>query len=153
VRLAKVLVVWNLLSIILAAAEPDPFIGKWMLNWARSQSTQPQPKSVVRSYRPSGNGVRVQEKWVDADGKKLSLDYVAGYDGQEYPVGTAKGASVAFTRSDRFTVQGVSKKDGKVAYTFKRWVSRDGKTLTVEMTKPDLAGKPATELLVYDRVK
>jgi hypothetical protein len=152
-RLAKVLVVLNLFSIILGGAEPDPFIGKWMLNWAKSLSTHLRPRMVVRSYQQSGKGVRVQEKWVDANGKKTSLDYVASYDGHDYPVRSVKGETVAFTRTDTYTVQGVSKKDDKVEYTFRRLVSPDGKTLTVEMTTTDSAGKPATELLVYDKMK
>ena len=60
-RLASVLVALNLLSIILIGADTDPFIGKWMLNCEKSQSTQPRPKSVIRSYQQSGNGVRVQK--------------------------------------------------------------------------------------------
>ncbi len=152
-RLAKVLVALNLLSIILMGADPDPFVGKWILNWEKSRSTQPRPKSVIRRYQQSGNGVRVQEAWVDASGKKANLDYVAGYDGHDYPVRSTKGETVAFTRPNRYTVQGVSKKDGKVKYTFKRLVSPDGKLLTVEMTLADSAGKPTTELLVYDKMK
>lgn len=152
-RLAKVLVVLNLFSIILGGAEPDPFIGKWILNWARSQSTHLRPRSVIRRYRQSENGVRVQETWVAANGKKTSLDYVANYDGHDYPVRSAKGETVAFTRPNTYTVQGVSKMDGKVKYTFRRLVSPDGKTLTVEMTTTDSVGKPATELLVYDKMK
>jgi hypothetical protein len=152
VRLAKVFVSLSLLSMMLFGAEDDPFLAKWRLNWEKSHSSQPQPKSVTRSYRKSGNGVRVQETWVDASGKKNSLDYVASYDGHDYPVRTAKSDTVAFTRSDRNTVEGVSKKDGKVAYTFKRRVSPDGRTLTVELTTTDPAGKATTEVLVYDKV-
>jgi hypothetical protein len=47
---------------------------------------------------------------------------------------------------------GTSKTLGKVAYTFKRIVSEDGKTLTIHLTNPD-AGETATRVLVYDRVK
>ena len=152
-RVARAFVALNLFSSVLMAAEPDPFLGKWMLNWEKSQSTQPRPKTVTRRYQKSGNGVKVQETWVDAEGKKVSIKYVASYDGQDYPVPTTKGMTVAFTRADPYTVQGVSKKDGRVQYTFRRLVSPDGKTLRVEMTRTDPAGKPTIEVLAYDKIK
>ena len=152
-RLARVLTLLSALPIAVYGADSDPFLGKWKLNWLKSHSSQQQPKSAIRRYQKSGTGVRVQETWVDGAGKKMNLDYVAGYDGHEYPLRTTKGATVAFTRPDKFTVQGVSKRDGKLASTFKRTVSPDGKTLTVELTTTAADGKPATEALVYDRMK
>jgi hypothetical protein len=153
VRLFKLVLAFALLAIVLFGAEPDPFIGKWKLNWAKSHSSQPRPKSVVRSYQRSGKGVRVQETWVYGDGKQEKVDYTANYDGHDYPVGAAKGKTVAFTRLDLYSVEGVSKSDGKTEYTFKRSVSKDGNTLTVEMTKADSAGKMSTEVLVYDKME
>jgi hypothetical protein len=150
---ANLIVSLTLLSTFLLGAEPDPFIGKWKLNWEKCQSPQPRPKSVIRTYRASGDGVRVQENWIHSDGKKQRLDYKANYDGNSYAVNKTVDNTVAFTRSDPYTVEGASKASGKTAYTFKRYVSRDRKTLTIEMTKLDPAGKPSTEVLVYDRVK
>ncbi len=152
-RRAGLVVFLSLLSTSLVGAEPDPFIGKWKLNWEKSQSPQARPKSVVRTYRASGGGVRVQENWIHSDGKKQKLDYTAAYDGNNYSINSAKDQTVAFTRPDPYTVEGASKAGGKTAYTFKRYVSKDGKTLTIEMTRLDPAGKPSTEVLVYDRVK
>jgi hypothetical protein len=107
----------------------------------------------VRRYRQSGTGVRVQETWVDADGTKRRIDYVAGYDGREYPVRTRTGATVSFKRPDLFTVEGVSKTNGKIELTFKRFISQDRKTLTVALTRLDEKGVPSTETLVYEKVK
>jgi len=153
VRTARMLVSLTALSLIAFGADRDPFFGKWKLNWEKSQSTQPRPKSAIRSYHPSGSGVRVRESWVNADGKKNLLDYIARYDGQDYPVPTRTGATVAFKRADLYTVEGVSKTLGKIEYTFKRFISKDGKTLTVALTRVDPSGAPATEMLVYDKVR
>jgi hypothetical protein len=142
-----------LLPIFLFGGEPDPFVGKWKLNWERSHSSQPQPKSVVRMYQLVKNGVRVREAWVQSDGKQTKVDYTANYDGQDYPIPSQKGATVAFKRTDPNTVEGVSKSNGKTNYTFKRYVSDSGKTLTLEMMRVDSAGKPSTEVLVYDKVR
>jgi hypothetical protein len=133
-------------------ADPDPFIGRWKLNWDKSHSSDAKPKSAVRNYKKSGNGVRVSELWVDQDGKRIKLDYVAAYDGKDYPVRTASDNTVSFTRPDAHTVVGSSKTKGNLAYTFKRVVSEDAKTLTIHLTKPSGDGTP-TQVLVYDRVK
>ena len=152
-RPVGILVSLTVLSTLVLAAGPDPFFGKWKLNWEKSHSSQPRPKTAIRSYHPSGSGVRVRETWVDASGKKNLLDYVATYDGQDYPIRTRTGGTVAFKRADLYTVEGVSKTAGKTDYTFKRYISKDGKTLTVSLTRVDPNGTPSTEMLVYDKVK
>jgi hypothetical protein len=133
-------------------ADPDPFLGKWKLNWSKSQSAEQAPKSAVRKYAKSGRGVHVSEDWVELDGKHMKLDYVADYDGKDYPVRTGQGVTVAFRHTDPFTVEGVSKTDGKVNYTFRRIVSPDRKTLTIEMSKTDKEGKNSPVVLVYERM-
>ena len=65
---------------------------------------------------------------------------------------TSKGDTISFTRPDNFTVVGVSKTGGKVAATFRRSVSPDRKTLTIEITRADGSGKSETEVLVYERM-
>src|SRR5262245_50678015 len=113
----------------LLAADPDPFLGKWKLNWDKSRSPGPKPKDAIRTYKSSGSGVRVSEVQVDQSGKRSKVDYVAAYDGKEYPVPTNKDMTVAFTRPDPHIVVGSAKMNGKVTYTFRRIVSPDGKTL------------------------
>jgi hypothetical protein len=131
-----------------SGADADPFVGKWKLNWSKSRSSGQAPRRAVRKYAKSGDGVRVSEDWVDLAGKHTRLDYIAAYDGKDYPVRTKKGMTVAFTHRDPLTVEGVSKTDGKVDYTFKRMVSPDRKTLTIEMVKT--GADPI--VLVYDRM-
>jgi hypothetical protein len=145
-----------LLSVVIVAAafggDADPFLGKWRLNWGKSHSTGPAPKRAIRKYTKSGDGVRVSEDWIDLDGKRTRLDYVANYDGKDYPVPTSKGVTIAFHHTDPLTVEGVSKTDGKVNYTFRRMVSQDRKTLTIEMSRADAEGKTSTVVLVYEKM-
>ena len=152
-RPCRSLICLSLFAALLMGADADPVIGKWKLNWGRSQSAQPAPKSVIRRYQKSKLGVRVSEVWVEATGGRANLDYTANYDGKDYSVGSRKGGTVAFTRREGNIAEGVSKLNGKVMYAFKRIVSKDGKTLTIEMAKSDPAGKPFTEVLVYDRMR
>ena len=151
-RLVRVLC-WSMIAALpLIAADHDPFLGKWKLDWANSHSPDPAPKSAIRIYTKSGAGVKVSEDWIGADGNHTRLEYTANYDGRDYPVPTRKGATVAFQRTGPFRVEGVSKADGKVEYTFKRTVSQDGRTLTIETSRIGPGGKPATEVLVYRKM-
>jgi hypothetical protein len=150
VRLAEVFVSLSLLSITLFGADADPFVGTWKLHWEKSHSAQPRPKRAVRRYQQSGDGVRVHETWEYSDGKQETVDYTAKYDGNEYPVPTKEGVTVAFTRPDRYTVTGVTRSNGKTEFTCKRHVSKDGNTLTIEKYS---VGESTTEVLVYDRMK
>lgn len=89
---------------------------------------------------------------MNGNGKQQKTEYTGKYDGRDYPVRHQKGKTVEFTRPDPYTVEGMTKTDGKTDYTFRRYVSKDGKTLTIELTTLDSAGKPSTEVLVYDKL-
>jgi hypothetical protein len=147
-RLGRLFLLLMAIAAPVAGADADPFLGKWKLNWSKSRSSEQAPKRAIRKYAKSGDGVRVSEDWVDIAGKHLRLNYIAAYDGEDYPVRTKRRVTVAFTHRDPFTIEGVSKTDGKVDYTFKRMVSQDLKTLTVELVK---VGADPT-VLVYDRM-
>jgi hypothetical protein len=151
-RIIRLFLVPAVIATAAFAADADPFLGKWKLNWGKSRSSEPAPKSAVRKYTKHGEGVRVSEDWVEVGGKHMKLDYIAAYDGKDYPVASSKGATVAFTHTDPFTVEGVSKVNGKVSYTFKRVVSPDRKTLTIEMAKNDAEGKASPIVLVYEKM-
>jgi len=150
--LIRFLVLSTLLVSVGFAADSDPFLGKWKLNWSKSHSSDAAPKRAIRKYTKSGEGVRVSEDWVGPDGKHLKLDYIANYDGKEYPVRTNKTETVSFRHTDPFIVEGASKVDGKVRYLFKRIVSQDRKTLTIEMSTPDAQAKEPSIVLVYERM-
>ena len=80
-----------LLSISLFGATPDPFIGKWKLNWEKSHSSHPRPKSVIRSYRQSGSGVRVQETWASRSKcSAVSLGFIVFSLRREWSAGGAE---------------------------------------------------------------
>jgi hypothetical protein len=151
-RIARILFLSTFVAAVLLGADADPFLGSWKLNWGKSHASGPAPKSAIRKYTKSGTGVRVREEWIGLDGNRIRVDYKANYDGKEYPIRTNQGGTVAFTRPEPLTVVGVSKAGGKVANTFRRIVSKDGKTLTIELTANDASGKPSTDVLVYERM-
>jgi hypothetical protein len=150
---ARILLSLHLLSVLAAGADTDHVLGKWKLNWERSHSSAQAPKSVIRTYATAADGVRVSEDWIDADGKVNKQDYTAKYDGKEYAIAYPIGGSVVFTRHNAYVAEGLSKANNLLAYTFKRMVSKDRKTLIIEMRRKDPAGKKSKEVLVYDRIE
>ena len=56
------------------------------------------------------------------------MEFTATYDGKEYPYkGSPLWDTIALTRVDAQTVSFTQKKDGKIALTGTRVVSKDGK--------------------------
>jgi hypothetical protein len=141
-----------LLSGLLLGANTDPVIGRWKLNWGKSQSEGAAPKSVIRTYAKSRDGFRVSEVWKDPDNTTKFI-YTAKYDGQEYPISHEGGGTITFTRRDANVAEGVSKTEENGTSTFRQTVSQDGKTLTIETTRTDSSGKERKNMLVYDKLK
>ena len=142
-----------LLSGILLGANTDPVIGRWKLNWEKSQSEGAAPKSVIRRYAKFRDGFRVSEAWRGQDGYIAKFIYTAKYDGQEYPISHEGGGTITFTRHDANVAEGVAKTKENGTYTFKRTVSPDGRTLIIETTRTDSSGKERKNVLVYEKMK
>lgn len=121
---------------ILRAQTPDPRIGTWTLNTARSSfSPGPAPRSITLKVVPSGEGETVTAEIVVADGRQIVSQYTANYDGKDYPLtGSPTADTVSLKRIDVRTTERVDKKDGTVVQTIRRVVSADGKTMNTTAT-------------------
>ena len=134
------------------AQEPDPFIGKWTVNIAKSKfEPDPPPKSWNRSIDDRGNDVMVvTNESVNAQGNQLYQQMAFKPDGLEYPIAT-KGAPVILTialkRLDRLNVEYTLKAEGKVIQSVRGVMSKDGKTYTetVKGTRPHKASPSPTQ--------
>jgi hypothetical protein len=149
-RLVKISLLTVLLSGLLVGANTDPVIGRWKLNWEKSQSEGAAPKSVVRTYAKSRDGYKVSEVWRDQDGNTEKFEYTAKFDGQEYRISSEGGGTIMFTRHAASVARGVSKNGTR---TFKQTVSQDGKTLILETMRTDSSGKERKDVLVYEKIK
>src|ERR1700739_2744626 len=98
-----------LLSGLLVGANTDPVIGRWKLNWDKSQSEGAAPKSVIRTIAKSRDGYRVSEVWRNQDGNTEKFVYTAKYDGQEFRISSEGGGAIMFTRHDANLARGMSK--------------------------------------------
>lgn len=143
----------GVVSIGVAAQTPDPFVGTWTLNVAKSTTTFKSGTTVVESV---GDGIRTTADMVRADGTTDHFTWTARYDGHDtsvigaspYGFGTH---AIALTRIDSHTAKIVTKLDGKVTVTQTLVVSIDGKTRTIHTTGTDDKGQPVDTMAFYEK--
>jgi hypothetical protein len=111
---------------------PDPFSGTWVLNPDRSRLSTPPPKQWTQTISVEGNRIRLREEIVSAEGLPTVVTVAASLDGYEHPVGGSQVAdTIAYRRTDGYTIRGMGKKAGAVSLDETVTVSSDGLTLTV----------------------
>ena len=140
------------LAVGLYAAE-NPFAGTWKLNAAKS-------KLAGSGIGPSG-GVRVESEGTtykasvdttNEKGQPVKFDYEATLDGKPSKVtGSATIDELSLKRVNDHTIDATGKKGGKVVYTDKRTVSKDGKTYTISRTGTSPDGKKYHSTIVFDK--
>lgn len=134
-----------------AGAAPDPVIGSWKLNTAKSTGAA-VPRSETRSYAASADGLTLSYKRVGADSKQISVQVTYKYDGRDYPItGSPDFDSLSARRVGVNTVESTQKLKGKIVGTTTRTLSKDKKTLTLLTRRADAKGQRTTTTLVYDR--
>jgi len=134
-------------------AQTDPIIGTWKLNLAKSKyNPGPPPKSQTLTYEAVGQGVKVTNKIMGAEGKPIDIQFTANYDGKDYPVtGNPDWDTIAFKRIDAYKVEVTRKKAGKVVSTNTRVVSNDGKTMTITEKGVNAKGENFSNTLVFEK--
>jgi hypothetical protein len=138
---------------ISVAAAPDPVIGTWQLNAAKSTFTAgPAVKSQTRTYSQSGQSITVVLKSVGADGKESTTQTTYQFDGKDHPVtGNPDYDSLMAKQVDANTAEFVLKRGGKAVGTTDRVVSKDGKTLTAKSKLTAANGQKSESVLVFDK--
>jgi hypothetical protein len=140
-------------AVALAAAPADPVLGTWKLNLAKSTfSPGPAPKSQVRTYTQTAEGIALAWTAVGADGKESVVKVTFKADGQDYPVtGSPDFDAIALKRVDAFTVESTQKKGGKTVGTTVRTVSKDGEVLTLASKGTSANGVAFANTAVFDK--
>lgn len=140
--------------ISLSAQASDPLAGTWELNLAKSKfSPGPPPKSQTRTYEVTGQQEKMTAKGNDAEGKPTALHFtVATTDGKDYPyTGWPAMDTISLTPVDTLTMTWTGKREGKVALTGTRVISKDGKMMTISAKGTDPKGQPVENILVFDK--
>ncbi len=138
---------------IALAGDANPVIGTWQLDAAKSTfKPGPAPKSDMRTYEETSNGIKMTWKSVGADGKEIVAESTFKTDGKDYPVtGATNFDALSLKQVDSHTVHSVQKKGGKVIGESTRTVSADGKTLTLKSKGTSATGGSYDNVMVYDR--
>ena len=98
----------------LESSQRDPELGTWVLYPAKSTyDPGPALKSQRRTVEEAGDGQRLRNETVTADGMHALVGYTAKFDGKDYPVtGSPYGDTVVLERLDSHTVKATVKKGG-----------------------------------------
>ena len=152
-RKTVVIVILGAAVAALSAQNPDPRIGKWTLNVAKSKyDPGPAPKSQTLTVEQAGQGEKVTAEFVEPDGTRRTQQYSANYDGKDNPLtGSSIADTVSLKRVDTQTTERTDKKGGKVVQTLRRVVSKDGKTMTVTIKGTNVKGQAVNNVVVFEK--
>ena len=143
------------LPVALGAQAPDPWMGTWKLNIAKSTySPGPPPMTpIVSSWESLGGGqFKQSQDGVDAKGQKVHNEVVLRFDGADYPfTGTLQPTTRSYKRIDARSFEYVVKVNGKVTSTNLVVVAPDGKTRTITQTGVNAQGQPIKNVMLWEK--
>jgi hypothetical protein len=140
-------------SLASAAGAPDPIVGTWSLNVAKSKfSPGHELKSQTRTYSETADGVSLKVNGVGADGSAITQQATFKYDGKSYPMtGAADYDALSLKRVNGSTVNSTMLKSGQPVGTTVRTTSMHGKVMTLASKVKDASGKSYEMTLVFDK--
>jgi hypothetical protein len=157
-RFLKMLVVGTIIAVgcggVAGAADsPDPVVGTWALNLAKSKfPSGAAPQSQTRVYAQSADGTSLSVTGVSADGTAMSQKSTFKYDGKDYSFsGSQDYDSLSLKRVNGSTVNSTMKLGGKTIGTTVRSISDHGKKLTLTTNAKSAKGKKYHQVAVFDR--
>ena len=134
------------------AAPMSPQMGTWKLNEAKSKIPAGMGKNTTVVYAEKKDKITVTVDGVDKDGKPTHSVWVGKFDGKAYPVkGNLPYNSVAYKMVNDRTNDITTMKDGKMVWSGKIEVAKDGKSRTVTTNSTDDKGKKVKGKYVYDK--
>jgi hypothetical protein len=142
-----------LLPVVIQAQTPDPVVGTWQLNVAKSKyDPGPAPKSQMRTYTQTAEGTKVVIKGESPSGAALASESTFTYDGKPHAViGLADYDAIAVKRINQYATETDLILKGKVIGKLQRVESKDGKTLTVTVNMTTANGASEHDVAIYDR--
>ena len=172
-RIATLGITVTLFGIDLTAQNPDPIIGAWVLNVARSRfSPGPAPQSESCTYVMEGQETKVTSKEtseprkyvtvrqeikatsqrVDGDGKSTTREWTIVYDGKDRPItGDPDADTISLKRIDALTSEFAEKRAGRVVIGGTRAISKDGKVMTITTQGTNAKGQAINEVWVFEK--
>jgi hypothetical protein len=117
------------LSIAAGAQAPDPLVGTWKLDVAKSTyKPGPAPKSATVVVEAAGKGLKIDVDAVGGDGKPMKWGYANTRDSKDSPVtGNPANDTVSVDQTSPTEGTITYKKGGKTIATAKTMVSKDAR--------------------------
>ena len=130
----------------------DVNIGTWKLNEAKSTFPPGATKNQTVVYQAAGDQMKVTIEGTTADGKSVHIEWTGKFDGKFYPLtGDPNNDERSYKQVNGRTLEGISRKGGKVTATTRIVVSADGKSRTVTSTGVNSKGVKVNTVAVYDK--
>ena len=138
------------------AQSPDPWIGTWKVNLAKSTySPGPKPTvaGTVKVEAVAGGGMKTTIDGTNPQGQPTHTETIGTFDSKDNPVkgAAAPKTTTAYKRIDARTFEAMGKVDGKPTVTTRVTISADGKTLTASQNGKSLEGQTVKNVIVADR--
>ena len=158
----RIAVVFVVLAAVLAvssatrAQSPDPWIGTWKVNLAKS-TYSPGPKPTVAAtvtMEPSAGGLKIAIDAANPQGQPTHTEMVGAFDdGKDNPVegALAPNSTITYKRINGRTIEAMGKVDGKPTTTTRVVISADGKTMTATQTGKNAQGENVNNVIVADK--
>jgi hypothetical protein len=137
---------------LFAQTKDDPFIGRWVLDRARSEFSGAPPEKRLTVFELTPAGIRHLTDTVVANGSTDRVEYTAKYDGKDVQIQNSFLWTVSLKRIDVRTIERSGKIMGMVVETSTRTVSPDGQTLTIK-TDGTNGGNEYSSVQVFTREK
>ena len=130
----------------------DAHLGTWKTNEAKSKFPPGMGKTSTVQYAQKKDQLEVTVDGADKDGKPTHGVWKGKTDGKAYKVkGNLTWEMMAYKMVDDQTYEITAMKGGKVAWTAKSTVAKDGKSRTLNMNGTDAEGKKYKAKIVYDK--
>lgn len=152
-RIKRLLSIATLVGLACATAlaqAPDPLLGTWKLNAAKSKAPYTSGTTV---FEGAGDTLKGTVDLVGTDGTKFHWTFSAKYDGKDHPATGSSpfGDTLAITRVNPNTITIVSKLAGKQTIVQTIVVAPDGKTRTTTAKGTDAKGQPVDSMSFYEK--
>ena len=130
----------------------DANMGTWKLNDAKSKFPPGAAKNNIVVYEAAGDQIKVTIEATTADGKSVHIEWTGKFDGKFYPLtGDPNNDERSYKKIDARTLEGISKKAGKVTSNTRIVVAADGKSRTVTSSGTNAKGAKVTTVTAYDK--
>ena len=130
----------------------DAQMGTWKLNEAKSTFPPGATKNQTVVYQAVGDDIKVTIDGTSGSGTPLHIEWTGKFDGKFYSLtGDPNNDERSYKPLNGHTLEGVSRKGGKVTSNTRIVVSADGKSRTVTSTGVNPKGEKVKTVAVYDK--